>query len=100
MELRLPLGAEHGRADPAAVITLAPLLALARALHKGWAQAADADLLLVGTASHPLAHALRRSMRALALAGALTAWVADQLAGHPVVTGLLHRQGSMPPACG
>ena len=83
VELRLLLGTEHGRADPAAVITLAPLLALARALRRGWAQAADADLLLGGPAQHPLAHALRRSMRVLALAGTLTAWQAAPLAGHP-----------------
>ena len=83
VELRLLLGAEHGRADPAAVIALAPLLALARALRRGWARQEDAELVLTGPARHPLAHALRRSMRVLALAGTLTAWEAAPLAGHP-----------------
>ena len=50
VELRLLLGAKHGRADPAAVIARAPLLALARALRRGWAWPDDAELTLTGPA--------------------------------------------------
>ena len=53
VELRLLLGAEHGRADPAAVITLAPLLALSRALRRGWASPIDAHRVLLTPARHP-----------------------------------------------
>ena len=83
VELRLLLGAEDGRADPAGVFALAPLLALARALRCGWAQQGDAAALLDGPSRHPMVYALRRSMRVLALAGPLTLWEAGPLADHP-----------------
>ena len=53
------------------MITLAPLLALSRALRRGWASLEDAGRLLLAPAKHPLAHALCRSRRALALSGTL-----------------------------
>ena len=69
VELRLLLASQDCRADPAAALGFAPLLALAKALRKGWATPEDAAALWVSRARHPLAQALRRSFRVLRLGG-------------------------------
>ena len=82
VELRLLLGAEHGRADPAAVFALAPLLAFSKALRRGWATVPDARLLADCAGRQPLTSALKRSMRSLGLSGSLLLWEAHELVGH------------------